>query len=358
MLLAMPRSLLALLLGALLALPASAGATAPRGPGQRAADVLPVVGIADQKPSTFFDPRFASLGIRTARVAVAWDAMTSDWQVAELDRWMFAARLARVDPLVTFQASRVPGRRRWLPTPAQFVAQLRAFRARYPWIRTFSTWNEANHCGWGPCHHPEIVARWWKALSAACPGCKVLGADLLDMPNMTTWVRGFVRAARRQPRYWGVHNYVSANRFQTASTERLLGVTTGQIWFTETGGLVARRNASTTKLPQGRQHAAKVTRFVFRTLARLSPRIARVYLYQWSSTSSNDTWDSAFVGPDGRARPSLMILKQILETPVPPARSAPPKGGPVKPAGGKAKPAAPGSSSRPAERRAARRAPR
>ncbi|TML98987.1 MAG: hypothetical protein E6G10_21075 [Actinobacteria bacterium] len=288
--------------------PALTHAAAPKAP--------PIIGIADQKPAFLADPAFLSLGVKHARVAVAWDALTSDWQVDELDRWMNAARTAGVEPLVTFDHSRLAGRVRLLPTPAQLQAQFRAFRARYPWVHEFSTWNEANFPGQAVGRRPELVARYYLALKRACKACRVLGADLLDLPSTPAWVRRFVKVAG-QPRFWGFHNYVTANRLQTSRTKQLLAVTRGQIWLTETGGLVAKRNKSLISLPQGKTHAAKVTRFILRDIAGLSPRIARVYLYQWEGGTASDTWDSGFVGSDGQARPALGVLKQILAAPRP-----------------------------------------
>jgi hypothetical protein len=268
-----------------------------------------VIGIADQKPQFLSDPAFLGLGVRTARMAVAWDAMTTDWQVAELDRWLNAARAAGIQPLVTFDRSRLPGRSRKWPSPAQLQAQFRAFRVRFPWVRDFSAWNEPNHLG----VKPELNARYYLALKRSCASCRILGADLLDLPSTAMRVKRFVKVAG-QPRYWGLHNYVTANRFQTSLVKSLLKVTRGQIWLTETGGLVARRNKTLIKLPQGAAHAAKVTRFLLRTLPALSPRISRVYLYHWDASTPKDSWDSGFVGADGRARPSLGILNQVLAT--------------------------------------------
>jgi hypothetical protein len=292
-----------------LALPGLAPAARKQTPKPVAA---PLVGIADQKDSMFGDPRFQALGIRYARYNVAWDALQTPWQVAELDSWLALARAHGVEPLITFGPSRLAGQRRNWPSNAQFVAEFKAFRARYPWITTFATWNEANFCGFGPCKEPKRVAKWWLALQAACPTCKVLAAEVLDQPSAPIWVRAFIKAAHRRPAYWGLHNYLSANRLQTGRTKDFLAATrTGEVWFTETGGIVKRNNGSTVKLPEGTRHAASVTRFVFKRLAPLSPRIKRVYLYQWSSVAGT-SWDSGFVAPDGKARPSLDVLKRIV----------------------------------------------
>jgi hypothetical protein len=299
-------ALVAALALAAAALPAAAQAGPAIAPAKS-----PVIGIADQKPDFLQDPRFLNLRVRHARLAVSWDVLKNEGQTDRMEEWLDAARENGVDPLITFDRSVLPGRGRKLPSAAAYLTQFKKFRARYPWIRTFSAWNEANFCGQETCRHPELVARYYKALKRACPSCRVLGADLLDLKSMDKWIKRFVKVAG-QPKYWGFHNYVTANRFQTTRTKQLLKLVKGQIWLTETGGLVARRNKSLIKLPQGTAHAAKVTRFILRTLPALSPRISRVYLYHWDSSTAKDSWDSGFVGADGRARPSLGILKAVL----------------------------------------------
>ncbi len=312
---ALPLALCAALLAppAAGALPKRAGAAWPaKRPSRFHPPSTPQLGIADQKDAMFGDPRFRALGIQRARYAVAWDAMSSPWQAAELDSWLALARSQGVEPLLTFSPSRLRGRRRAWPSPAAFVAQFRSLREKYPWVTTFATWNEANFCGFGPCHEPARVARWWRALSAACPRCTILGAEVLDYPNAVDWTRAFVKAARREPKVWGYHNYVTANRFQLGRTRDFLHTVPGDVWFTETGGLVRKTNVSTLKLRTGVRHAANVTRFILEDLATLSPRVKRVYLYQWSSRTATDTWDSGLVGPDGTARPSLGVLEKAV----------------------------------------------
>jgi hypothetical protein len=269
------------------------------------------IGIADQKPDMFSDPRFQDSGIRFARRAVAWDALTSPGQTAALDEWMNAARAAHVDPLVSFTHSSVD--RRQLPTPERLLYEFRRFRARYPWVTEFATWNEANHCGEPTCHRPELVAAYWRKLRIACPQCKILGAEVLDMPNMTSWVKAFRRVSKVQPRYWGLHNYIDANRLRTSGTKRLLKATgSALIWFTETGGIVSRVNRRKVTFPESASHAAIATRFVFDKLVPLSPRNTRVYLYHWNSEPGPKTWDSALIGPGGKPRPAFRVLERVL----------------------------------------------
>ena len=272
-----------------------------------------VVGIADQKPDMFTDARFKDLGIRHARLTVAWDALDSDWQRREIEQWMAAARQARVRPLLSFGPSRV--KRTVVPTPERLKYEFRRFRALYPWASTWATWNEANHCGSRMCHREKLVASYYRKMLQECPECTILATELLDMPNMLTWVRRFRRYARQEPKYWGLHNYVEANRFKTTSLKKLLRRVKGQVWLTEVGGIVKRRTKkkfTVKRIPESQWHALRVTRFIFDEVATLSPRIARIYLYHWNSSTTRDSWDSALIGPTGKRRPAFNLLRSEL----------------------------------------------
>jgi hypothetical protein len=273
-----------------------------------------VVGIADQKPDMFLDKRFGALGIKHARIAVSWDAMRHGWERAEVDRWMFLARLSRVQPLVGFGHSRV--NRRHLPTPDQFQREFRKVRRRYPWVKTFATWNEANHCGQPTCHREKLVAAYWRRMRQACPTkCTILAAELLDMPNMRRWARTFRRHAKVEPKVWGLHNYVEANRFKSDRLRTLLRTVKGQVWLTEVGGLVKRRTKKryTVKaIPESPSHAKRVTDYLFDEVLPGNPRISRVYLYHWNALGPRDSWDSALIGADGRRRPAYDVLARKM----------------------------------------------
>jgi hypothetical protein len=284
------------LMGAALAVPTSSGAL--------------VVGIGDQKPDMFSDPLFANLGVSYARLAVSWDAMENPWERDQIDTWMADARASGVSPLVGFWHAR-GDRRRVLPTPARFKYEFRQFRARYPWVTTFSPWNEANHCGEPTCHRPQLVVAYYLAMKRECPTCTILAAEVLDMPNKASWVDAFQKHLGFKPRFWGLHNYLDANRLRTSGTRTLLAHTQGQIWFTETGGIVRRSNRSSVGFPESSAHAAVATRWVFDRLVPLSRRITRVYLYHWNPIRG-DTWDSGLVDAHGKPRPALRVLRGVL----------------------------------------------
>jgi hypothetical protein len=214
--------------------------------------------------------------------------------------------------LVTFDQSRRRGRHQILPSVRDFLHEFKIFHRRYPWVTEFAAWNEANLCGEPTCHHVDRVVGYWQAIVHSCPGCKVLAAEVLDIPGMTDWVRQFIAIAHTQPRYWGLHDYLDANAFRDVSTRALMGAVRGEVWLTETGGLVNRRNGARVTFPQNPRHAARVTNYLLSHLVFVNPRISRLYLYEWNAASRYDHWDSALIGFNQKARPAYYVLVKDL----------------------------------------------
>ena len=277
----------------------------------------PVIGIGEQKAGMFTDPRWERLGLPHVRYIAPWDALRDPLQRRLLDDWMAAARGSGARVLLGFERSlRSRRHARILPRPRAFERQFVRFRARYPDVRQFIVWNEANHPFSLTANRPRRAARYFEAVARNCGRCRVVAADVLDVRGMTRWVGRFERHARRRVRIWGLHNYVDANRFTTTGTRALLDVTRrGKVWFTETGGQVLRREYKrgrvTREFRYSRRRAARSTLHAIR-LARLSRRIRRVYLYHWRAPLPVTNWDSALIGPRGRARPSYHVLKHEL----------------------------------------------
>ncbi|HEX2084339.1 MAG TPA: glycosyl hydrolase [Solirubrobacteraceae bacterium] len=279
------------------------------------------VGISDQKATMFGDPRFGTLGFNIARRSIGWDFYKYDWQIADIDEWVQAARLAGVKPLITFARAREAKDIHYVPTRQEWMTGFREFRARWPHVTEFAATNESNH---NPptFKRPELAAAYYKDMRAACRTCKIAAATILEVPTKAdrkrarTWIKRFLRAAGHQPKYWALHNYVSANKFDLRGTKELLKLVKGEIWITEVGGLVVRRTrdfAGKIKMKEGLAHSAKVTRFIFDRILTLSPRIRRVYLFHWNATGPQDTWDSGLVAADGTARSSLNIVQAKLK---------------------------------------------
>jgi hypothetical protein len=277
-----------------------------------AAAAEPLTGVGEQHSEIFSDPWWTELPLHRVRYVVGWDALRFGWTRAETDAYLNAARAAGADVLLSFGHSRVASRAKLLPTPAALRREFLRFRARYPWLHEFVTWNEGNHCSQPTCRRPDVAARYYNVLRGSCPTCTIVAADVLDTRKMPAWVRAFRRRARGTHLIWGLHNYIDANRFRTRGTLSLLRAVPGTVWFTETGGLVARNNGSPIEFPQNKWHAARATRWVFQRLAPLSPRVRRVYLYQWTPPGPDATWDSALMAPDGTPRPAYRVLAQHL----------------------------------------------
>jgi len=294
------RRLAALLLPALCALLAAA----PAAPA-----ATPLIGVGEHSAAMFSDPHWQALAVRDVRLVVGWNVLHRPHERAELDHYMAAAHAAKANVLVSFGRAR-SGARVWhLPATARFAKEFQAFRARYPWVKQYVTWNEANLCSQPTCRKPERVAAYYEAMRRRCPSCTIVGADVLDSSNMTAWVKRFRAATRMRGLIWGLHNYVDANRLQTTGTRAFLRATKGPVWFTETGGVVWRENArDRIRFPSSVPHAAKATRWVFK-LASLSPRVKRVYFYNWTP---GPTWDSGLMDRRGRPRPAYGVIRSWL----------------------------------------------
>ena len=291
----------------------------------------PVIGIGDGKTDLFKDPRFLALGIRNVRYDMAWDAMADPAQRVAATRWLDAAKADGLSVLLTLDHSRrviykhVRGKKklqpfgqsRVMPSTAAYVKAFRDIRHRFPWVTQFATWDETN-CYCEVTYNKETqVASYYRALRGACPSCTILAAEFLDIPKhlgipMTTWARAFIKAAGSQPAYWGLNDYEDANHMVSGQTRSLLATVRGNIWLAETGGIVSRRNGTHADFPQNAAHAAVVNHYVLNTLGALSPRIQRVYLYEWNARSARDGWDTAEISYTGAPREAYVVLAQTL----------------------------------------------
>lgn len=270
----------------------------------------PVVGFGEQRASVFANPHWQALKLPHARLVVGWDALRYGWQRAEIDAWMREARRVRAKPVVSFTRSRAHWRRRLVPTTGQYRRWFLRFRKRYPDVKTFIPWNEANHCSQPICHRPRRAARYFETMKGECRSCTVVAADVLDSPGMEAWLVAFLRAVRIKPRLWGLHNYLDANRFRTAGTRAMLRTVKGRIWFTETGGIVERKGSSPYHFSESAPHAARATHWVLRRLTRLSPRIRRVYLYHFEHPGQDAGWDSGVLDHRGVPRPAYRVVRR------------------------------------------------
>jgi hypothetical protein len=267
------------------------------------------VGMSDQKTGMWEDPRFQQLGIEHVRLLMAYDSVLRG-DFSRYDRWMATAHARGADVLLTINQSARHQTR--LPTISQYRRVVRILRKRYPWVTTMSAWNEANHKAQPTYRKPRRAAQYYNVMRRECGGCTIVAADVLDSSNMLPWLTVFKRHARH-PRIWGLHSYGDTNHFRPLSataTRQLLRTVKGDVWLTETGGIVR----FSTRYRGGKSGEARAARAVKRTfaVARSSSRIKRLYLYHWDADKRFYTWDSAFVAANGRARPALDVLRRQI----------------------------------------------
>ena len=272
----------------------------------------PIVGLSDNRPETMTDRRFRASGIKRVRVLVPYDDVARGGSRRRVqDAWFHTARATGVEPMVSFYRSNRS--RRLLPTPRQFLYHFRRFRERYPWVRLFSTWNEANFPAAQPTgHYPARSAEFYKLARRECSGgrCTVLTSDFRadGSSHSAWWLRVFKRHIGRGPHRWGLVSHPDVNRLSTARTRWFLRNTRGSVWITEIGavnffGRGFRPNIS---------RQTKAMRFMMTRYPRVSRRIDRMYVYHWRAARRDRLWDSALLSASGRRRPAYYVFFRAL----------------------------------------------
>ncbi|MEA2294696.1 MAG: hypothetical protein QOE86_2335 [Solirubrobacteraceae bacterium] len=306
------------------------------------------VGIGDQNPQLFSDPNFKSLNIKKVRVIVPWNWQAATNDPAALDAYLTSAQIDNKQVLVAFSAPRgcyVNGKYSKktsckAPSQSRYKTAFKAFRAKYPQVKSFQPWNELNNASQPTYKSPKLAASYYKTLKGACKSCTVVAADILDTSNAISYVQKFMRYTRKQkPRLWGLHNYGDVNRFRTGSsslTARFLKTVPGKVWLTETGGLVK----FLPNFKKSTSRAAKATKFMFTLADRFSKKrsgfrstVARLYPYTFygyvvapGQKNVAPRFDAGLVGPllfnkdyslatsSGSVRPSYTAFKTLVRS--------------------------------------------
>jgi hypothetical protein len=278
------------------------------------------VGVGEQDYPPFQDGPWKNAGLKKSRYVTPWNVATRRGsERAKMDAFYRSARSNRVELLVAFNpsaGSRCPRRPCRRPSARSYTRAFRSFRRRYPRLKVIAPWNEANHNTQPTMRSPKAAATYYNIVRKYCRGCKIVAADVIDESNMTRWLRSFRRYAKR-PRIWGLHNYRDTNprRGQKlGGTRRLLrSVRRGQVWLTETGGIVTFQLASgRTLFPTSESRANSATRRMFSLAKKYRRRIARLYIYHWRASLADNRFDAGLLRRDGSARPAYNTLLSML----------------------------------------------
>ncbi|MBA3300879.1 MAG: hypothetical protein H0T15_03345 [Thermoleophilaceae bacterium] len=272
-----------------------------------------LVGVGDQKPESFSSPFFGALGVKQTRLITPWNSIFKE--PARLDAWMQAARAKGLVPLIAFERSReqstCPEKPCKAPSVSSYLRAFKAFRKKYPYVKNYQPWNEVNSNSQPTGRRPKLAAQYYMGMRRNCKDCRVVAADILDISNIAKYVRAFKRNVKGpEPLLWGLHNYGDTNRSRTSGTENMIDLVNGEIWLTETGGLVYfETQAGRVAFKYDEQRAAKAMRQMYSIAERFRDRITRLYVYQFQINFEGDRFDAGLVGLDGMPRPAFTAFK-------------------------------------------------
>jgi hypothetical protein len=261
---------------------------------------------------------------------------------AHFEQWLAATAAAGAEPFVVFRnVSGQPA-----PSVTAYDAAIAAFRARYPSVLRLGAWNEPNSSAYMLHRDPARAVEFYRVAASHCAGdCVVAAGELMDWPSDTlfssTGVTASASAASYAARYlhfmgatrpalWTLHAWHDVRDFQqngegcdgangpgrAATTPpcglryflrqlRVNGHGDATVWLTEQGPFyrsgrdspymsAAFRDAHIfTTIPHGAATAQvyvfgeasqdAALRFALTDLVGASPRVARVYLYDFQS---------------------------------------------------------------------------
>lgn len=282
-----------------------------------------IVGVGDQDPALFENKLWQDLKLKRVRYIVPYNTARDSVQRAQVAQYMAAARAKRQEVLVHFSGVRGcfnNGRysrssKCRAPSVARYTSDFRAFRKLYPSVKTYGTWNEANSPSQPIAKNPKRAAQYYTALKRYCSGCKVIAGDLLDSSNLRSYASAMNRELKGRARLWGLHNYGDVNRNRSTGTQTMLRTVPGEVWVTETGGIV---KFSGSNLRPTETKAVRGIRNMFALAARYDSRprgykarVSRVYQYNFRE-QPDARFDAALLDPDGSPRKTYASFKSGL----------------------------------------------
>ena len=246
-----------------------------------------------------------------------YDVAVRPYDLEQAEAWIRAAEARHQKILVAFYHSEYTPMR--MPSVATYKRDVAKFIKRFPHIREYQAWDEANRgyvSGYFQSPTPVQDAQYYQALKRDCIPCTVVGLDVLDQYDIDPtidYIAEFKREIGRlrtvMPTTWGLHDYSDVNRLESWRTRDLEADLGGEVWLTETGGIVKFGDAFPNNHGSGLRRAAKVLNFMF-GVAASNPRIKRLYIYDWTG---GDRLDALRRGPDERPRPAPPGLRRGLQ---------------------------------------------
>jgi hypothetical protein len=288
-------------------------------------------GVGDEQTEMFVDPLWQQLHTKIARYITPYDTAANIKTLTACGRratceaaahWIVHATEMHQQILVAFYYSERTSTT--LPSLTIYQRDVQSFMKLFPQVRQYQPWNEANR---GTVRYrgnnfnspsAATAAKYYQVLRRTCLGCTVVGLDILDQPNVgpsLSYIAEFKSAIGRlrttMPSIWGLHNYSDTNRFESSRTRAILAAVPGQVWLTETGGIVKFGGAFPNNHGSGLSRAASALSNTFK-LASTNRRITRLYIYQWSGATEAARFDAGLTDYRHRPRPGYLVVCQHL----------------------------------------------
>jgi hypothetical protein len=305
----------ALALGAV----ARAGAAAGSAPKAHAASSY-LTGIGNESPKMFKNPLYQQLHTKIVRYVAPYDAVAHSYSLTQAKQFIAAAEAAHEQVLVAFYHSEYTPTK--LPSIPLYQSDVQKFVKLFPNVKQYESWDESNR-GNVPKQFSSPsgagAARYYQALLRVCKGCTVIGLDVLDAAVISPTLR-YISEFKRElsrletvmPKIWGLHNYSDVNRLESWRTRDIVKAFGGQVWLTETGGLVQFEPSFPNKHGAGLTRAAKVIKYMF-ALAGALPQIKRLYVYDWTrGTSSYTRFDAGLTNAREQPRAGYVVVCRQL----------------------------------------------
>ena len=309
-------ALAAALLGCLLAVPSAIGGRArPRASAVKSL----MTGIGNENTVMLKDALWQRLHTKTVRYIAPYDAVRHGDSLAYATAFIRAAEAQHQQVLVAFYHSEHTPTVQ--PSVASYQADVEKFVKRFPHVRLYQSWDEANR-GSEPHHwsSPSAVeaAEYYQALLHVCHGCTVIGLDVLDQYNITPTL-GYIAEFKREigrlrtlmPSIWGLHNSSDVNRLESWRTRYLVRALGGTVWLTETGGIVKFGNSFPNVRGSGLRRAANVLKYTF-NVAYSVPQVQRLYIYDWSGGNSRTRFDAGLTDAHNQPRQGYLVVCKEL----------------------------------------------
>jgi hypothetical protein len=314
------RPLLAVTLALIVAGAATSNALAGRAAPRAHAANSYLTGLGDEQTNMFGNPLWQQLHTKIARYIAPYDAALRKDSLARAKAWIELAEEQHVQILVAFYHSQHTPTK--LPSVGGYEKAIAKFIKLFPNVRQYQSWNEANrgnvpHLFTSPS--AKAAAQYYRALRKVCKGCTAIGLDVLDAQNISPTLRYIsqfrhevARLHQPAPRVWGLHNYSDVNRkesWRTKQISRAFGG--GQVWLTETGGVVLFGGAFPNRHGSGLKRAAAALKYMF-SLASSQSQLKRLYIYDWTGGTSSTRFDAGLTDAHNQPRAGYVVVCKKL----------------------------------------------